>query len=112
MRPRSITGYPEEKGKRCLGGVREVRVRSGNCIMGLIIYTKTGCPWCKDALDFLHEKRVSFEEREVRGNKTWFDEMVKKSGQTKAPTLDLDGDILADTDREAIQLWLAKKGML
>lgn len=78
----------------------------------LIVYTKTGCPWCRDVLDFLRGEEVVFEEREVRGNKTWFDEMIAKSGQTKAPTLDLLGEILADTDRDAVAVWLKAKGML
>ncbi|MDO8594354.1 MAG: glutaredoxin family protein [bacterium] len=80
--------------------------------MSLIVYTKTGCPWCIAVLDFLNEKKVVFEEREVRGNKAFFDEMVKKSGQSKAPTLDLDGEILADTDKEAVELFLKQRGVL
>lgn len=80
--------------------------------MSLIIYTKKGCPWCNDVLDFLHEKKVVFEEREVRENKTFFDEMVAKSGQTKAPTLDLDGVILADTDKDAVETFLKEHAMV
>lgn len=80
--------------------------------MNLIVYTKTGCPWCRDVLDFLNEQQVVFEEREVRGNKVYFDEMIQKSGQTKAPTLDLMGEILADTDRDAVAVFLKGKGML
>lgn len=80
--------------------------------MKLIVYTKLGCPWCRSVIDFLCEKNIAFEEREVRGNKAWFDEMVQKSGQEKAPTLDLDGEILADTDKEAVAQFLLKKGVL
>ena len=78
----------------------------------ILIYTKTGCPWCHDALNFLRENKVAFEEREVLGNKTFFDELVAKSGQTKTPTLDFDGEILADTDREAIAVFLKNHGVL
>jgi len=81
-------------------------------IMKLIVYTKMGCPWCISVVDFLTEKNIEFEEREVRGNKAYFDEMIQKSGQTKAPTLDLDGAILADTDREAVEQWLREKKVL
>ena len=35
-------------------------------------------------------------------HKAYFDELVAKSGQTKTPTLDIDGEILADSDREAV----------
>ena len=80
--------------------------------MALIVYTKTGCPWCDAVRAFLEEKGVTFEEREVRGNKEWFDEMIQKSGQTKAPTLDLNGAILADTDVPAVEKWLKEKKVL
>ncbi len=80
--------------------------------MSLIVYPKTGCPWCVAVLDFLRGKKVPFEEREVRGNQAYFDEMVKKSGQTKAPTLDLNGEILADTDKEAVEVWLRERKII
>jgi glutaredoxin len=80
--------------------------------MNIIVYTKTGCPWCKGVLDLLNEKAVRFEERDVRKNPAFMEEMVKKSGQTKAPTLDIDGEILADTDRDAVEKFLAQKGII
>lgn len=78
----------------------------------IIIYTKTGCPWCRDALAFLRNKKVSFEEREVLGNPAFFEELKQKSGQNKTPTLDLDGEILSDTDAGAIEKWLLEKSVL
>lgn len=80
--------------------------------MSLIVYTKKGCPWCIDALDFLDSVHVPYEEREVRSNSEYMKELEEKSGQTKAPTLDLDGEILADTDARAIELFLKEKGIL
>lgn len=78
--------------------------------MNIILYTKTGCPWCKGVLDLFAEKGVKFEEREVRGNEDHFKELVAKSGQSKTPTMDLDGEIFADSDREQIAAILKKKG--
>ena len=78
----------------------------------LILYTKTGCPWCVEALSFLREKKVSFEEREVRSNPVFFAELKQKSGQERTPTVDLDGAILADTDAPAIEQFLKEKGVL
>ena len=76
----------------------------------IILYTKTGCPWCKGVLDLFKEKNVIYEEREVRGNKNYFDELVAKSDQQKTPTLDIDGEILADSDREQVSAFLKAKG--
>jgi len=80
--------------------------------MSIIIYTKTGCPWCRDALAFLNENKILFEEREVLSNPAYFEELVSKSGQTKTPTFDIDGEILADSDREAIEVYLKAKGKI
>ena len=79
--------------------------------MNIIIYTKTGCSWCTGVLQLLNEKKVVFEEREVLGNKTYFDELVKKSSQTKTPTLDIDGYILADSDKDQVSQYLKEKGV-
>ena len=79
--------------------------------MSIILYTKRGCPWCKGVLDLFNEKGVVFEEREVLGNKAYFDEMTAKSGQSKAPTLDVDGEILADTDKVAVAIFMKEKGV-
>jgi glutaredoxin len=78
--------------------------------MNIILYTKTGCPWCKGVLDLFKEKSVKFEEREVTRNSVYFEELKVKSGQTKTPTMDLDGEITADSDREQISAILKGRG--
>lgn len=61
-----------------------------------ILYVKAGCPWCQEAIEFLDSHGVGYRLKEVRGDAAARAEMEKKSGQTKAPTLDWDGKILAD----------------
>ena len=61
-----------------------------------ILYTKTGCPWCDEAIEFLDTNGVSYRLKEVTSDPTAFAELEKKSRQTKTPTLDWDGEILAD----------------
>jgi glutaredoxin 3 len=80
--------------------------------MSLIIYTKTGCPWCREALEMLRKNDVSYEERDVRVDEGFYKELVEKSGQDKTPTIDLNGEILADSDAEAIKKFLQEKGVL
>lgn len=80
--------------------------------MNIILYTKTGCPWCKGVLDLFKEKNVKYEEREVTGNAGYYDELVKKSGQTKTPTLDIDGFILADSDKDQVAEYMKGKGVV
>lgn len=80
--------------------------------MNIIVYTKTGCPWCIGVLEFLKENNVDFEERNVFENDDYMKEMEEKSGQTKAPTLDIDGQIFADSDKEEVEQILREKGIV
>jgi len=61
-----------------------------------ILYVKTGCPWCEQAIEILDENGVSYQLRNVTEKRDQFDEMKRKSRQDKAPVLDWHGQILAD----------------
>lgn len=76
----------------------------------IILYTKTGCPWCEEVLRYFNENSISYEEREVTANEEYFDEMRQKSGQDKTPTLDIDGEILADSDKDEVEAYLKEQG--
>jgi len=80
--------------------------------MHIIVYTKTGCGWADEVKDFLHEHALSFEEREMLLNPAYKEEAIQKSGQWMSPTLDIDGDILPDSDKDQVEAYLLKKGLL
>ncbi len=61
-----------------------------------VLYVKTGCPWCEEVIDYLDQKKIAVRKVTVSGDRAAMDEMVKLSGQSKAPTLDWEGEILAD----------------
>jgi glutaredoxin 3 len=61
-----------------------------------VLYVKTGCPWCHQAIEFLSEHGISYREQNVSSDPNAMKEMQRISGQTKAPTLDWKGKILAD----------------
>lgn len=61
-----------------------------------ILYTKAGCPWCDEAVKFLDGHGVGYRLKDVTGDPGAYAEMQRKSGQAKAPTLDWNGNILAD----------------
>jgi glutaredoxin 3 len=76
-----------------------------------ILYVKGGCPWCIDAVEFLDGHGVSYRLKDVSGDASAFAEMQKKSRQTKAPTLDWRGQILADFGREELIPFLQKQNV-
>ena len=61
-----------------------------------ILYVKPGCPWCTEVVEFLTKNGIGYREQDVTSNPGALAEMKQKSGQTKAPTLDWQGKILAD----------------
>jgi glutaredoxin len=61
-----------------------------------ILYVKPGCPWCEEVVGYLTEHGVSYREKNVVADPAARAEMQRKSGQTRAPTLDWHGKILAD----------------
>jgi len=72
-----------------------------------ILYVKTGCPYCKAAEDYLNANHIAYERRDVRGDAARMDELEELSGQTKTPTMRLDGDVLADFGMEQLEAFLA-----
>ncbi|HWA27310.1 MAG TPA: glutaredoxin family protein [Lacunisphaera sp.] len=57
---------------------------------------KPGCPWCHEVIDFLTDHGIGYREVDVTRDPAALQEMQKKTGQAKAPSLDWHGKILAD----------------
>lgn len=76
-----------------------------------ILYVKQGCPWCDEAVEFLDGHGVGYRLKEVHSDAAAFEEMQKKSGQTKAPTLDWNGKILADFGTDELVPFLREQNV-
>jgi glutaredoxin 3 len=63
---------------------------------GRVLYVKTGCPWCGEVEEYLRENRIEVTKVNVSGDRDAMAAMVELSGQSKAPTLDWGGEVLAD----------------
>jgi len=61
-----------------------------------LLYVKPGCPWCHEVIAYLGEKVIGHREINVMEDAEAFAEMKRKSGQARVPTLDWNGEILAD----------------
>lgn len=75
------------------------------------LYVKTGCPWCDEVLEYLDARRIAYEQITVSGNREAMQEMVDLSGQSKAPTMDWDGEVLADFGVDELVPFLRAKGV-
>lgn len=76
-----------------------------------ILYIKDGCPYCEEAMEFLDDHGVTYELKEVLNDPRAFEEMRRKSGQSKAPTLDFEGKILADFGVEELPGFLRERNV-
>lgn len=76
-----------------------------------ILYLKTGCPWCDEVVDYLARRKITVRKVVVSGNPTAMREMVELSGQSKAPTMDWHGEVLADFGVDELIPFLKRFGI-
>ena len=70
--------------------------------MNIRLFIKPYCPWCHKAIRWLDERGIKYESLDVIADLEAYDEMVELSGQTLAPVIDVDGEILADFGPEEL----------
>jgi glutaredoxin len=74
--------------------------------MKIRLFVKSSCGWCERAEAWLSERGLAYETINVSTNRQAYDEMVRLTGQTFAPVIDVDGKILADFGPpELAQFW-------
>lgn len=66
------------------------------------IFSTPSCPYCVTLKEFLKENNFDFEDIDVSQDQTALEEMIKKSGQTGVPIVEIDGQIIIGFDREKI----------
>ena len=70
------------------------------------LFIKPYCGWCRQAMDWLDDHGIRYEVLDVIGDSRAYDEMVRLTGQTFAPVIEVDGQILADFGaRELAGFW-------
>jgi glutaredoxin len=80
--------------------------------MKITLYRKSGCPWSAAVMGFLNELNVAFEIKNVTTNPLYAREVEAFSGQSKSPTLDIDGTILPDASVEDVAKVLDERGII
>ena len=69
----------------------------------IIVYSTEMCPWCVRAKEFFKKNKIEFKEIDVNKNREAATEMIKKSGQTGVPVIDIDGKIIIGFDQVRIK---------
>ena len=67
------------------------------------VYSTPTCPYCIKTKQFLKENNVDFEDMDVSANQEQAQEMIRISGQTAVPVLDIEGEIIVGFDKDRIK---------
>jgi glutaredoxin len=70
--------------------------------MKIRLFIKPYCPWCHKAMRWLDERGIQYEKLDVIADSKAYTEMVNLSGQTLAPVIDVDDQVLADFGPEEL----------
>ena len=74
------------------------------------LFIKPYCGWCHEAIDWLDERGFAFEKLDVTTDAAARKEMAALSGQTLAPVIEVDGEVLADFGVDELEVWWKKQG--
>lgn len=72
------------------------------------IYTTTHCPYCKMAKDYFDSRKEAYREINVEVDDDAAAEMIRKSGQTGVPVIEINSVVIVGFDRDAIDQALQK----
>jgi glutaredoxin 3 len=68
----------------------------------IIVYSTPTCPYCNLVKDYLKQKGVEFEEKDVSKDRVAAREMIKRSGEMGVPQIEINGKIIVGFNRDAI----------
>jgi glutaredoxin len=80
--------------------------------MNITVYRKSGCPWSAAVMGFLNEMNIPYRVKNITSNPKYAEELQAKSGQTKSPTLDVNGEFLMDASVEDVADALEQGGIV
>ncbi|HWL53714.1 MAG TPA: glutaredoxin family protein [Chthoniobacteraceae bacterium] len=80
--------------------------------MKITLYKKSGCPWAAAVIGFLNELNLPFEIRNVTTQPAYGEELQRLTGKCISPSLEIDGQLLADASVEQVAEVLEHKGIV
>lgn len=76
----------------------------------ILVYTTPTCYWCQVAKQYLAARGIPYTEIDVSRDRTAAAEIVRKSGQTGVPVVEIDGEIIVGFDQKRIDQLLGLGG--
>lgn len=74
------------------------------------LFIKPHCPWCHKAMAWLDARGLNYEKLDVIANAEYRAQMFTLSGQSLAPVIEVNGQVLADFDPDQLEQWWRAQG--
>jgi len=68
----------------------------------VIVFSTLTCPWCVMVKNYLKEKNIIFENKDVTFDQKAADQMIKRSGQIGVPQLWIGEEVVVGFDKDRI----------
>jgi monothiol glutaredoxin len=78
----------------------------------IVAWLKPWCGWSAGVRAVFKKYELPFDERDIINRPECFQEMVDRTGQTKQPTVEIGGKILADVSGEEVEAWMLENGLV
>jgi glutaredoxin len=78
----------------------------------IVLYLKPLCGWSGGVQDVLEKYGLKYEAKDVIQDPEAYTEMVSKTGQTRAPCVEINGEMLVDVGGEEVEAYLLEKGLV
>jgi len=72
----------------------------------VIVFSTPTCTYCNTTKKYFREKRIQFKDVDVSRDTAAARDMVRRSGQSGVPVIDIDGKIVIGFDRPRIDRML------
>jgi glutaredoxin 3 len=75
----------------------------------VLVFTTPTCSWCQRAKTYLRQQNVRFREIDVSRDAAAARDLVRRTGQTGVPVIEIDGRPIVGFDRPKIDRLLGLK---
>lgn len=75
----------------------------------VLVFTTPTCSWCQRAKTYLRQQNVRFREIDVSRDAAAARDLVRRTGQTGVPVIEIDGRPIVGFDRPKIDKLLGLK---
>ena len=78
----------------------------------IVAWMKPSCGWSNGVRAVFAKYEIDYEDKDIINVSENFFEMVSKTGQRLQPSMQINGEILADVSGEEVEAYLLEKGLV